>query len=107
MFFNRPYQDPFDRRNIHDEVSYWFHKLTRGIIHAPVRWRNTFLFIGSVVLAVIITLWLQQSLPQEAAFMAGIFVVAALLWVTEALPLFATALLVIGLEVLLLANPGG
>lgn len=39
--------------------------------------------------------------------MLGIFLLAALLWVTEALPLFATALLVIGLEIILLANPGG
>lgn len=46
-------------------------------------------------------------MPREAAFMAGIFVLAALLWVTEALPLFATALLVIGLQLVLLANPGG
>jgi solute carrier family 13 (sodium-dependent dicarboxylate transporter), member 2/3/5 len=45
-------------------------------------------------------------MPREAAFMAGIFVLAALLWVTEALPLFATALLVIGLQLVLLANPG-
>lgn len=46
-------------------------------------------------------------MPREAAFMSGIFVLAALLWVTAALPLFATALLVIGLEIILLANPGG
>jgi sodium-dependent dicarboxylate transporter 2/3/5 len=39
--------------------------------------------------------------------MGGIFVLAALLWVTEALPLFATALLLIGLQIILLANPGG
>jgi sodium-dependent dicarboxylate transporter 2/3/5 len=38
--------------------------------------------------------------------MAGIFVLAALLWVTEALPLFATSLLVVGLQMVLLANPG-
>lgn len=38
--------------------------------------------------------------------MGGVFVLAAMLWVTEALPLFATSLLVIGLEALLLANPG-
>jgi solute carrier family 13 (sodium-dependent dicarboxylate transporter), member 2/3/5 len=37
--------------------------------------------------------------------MAGISVLA-LLWVTEALPLFATSLLVIGLQMVLLANPG-
>jgi sodium-dependent dicarboxylate transporter 2/3/5 len=45
--------------------------------------------------------------PRESAFMAAILVLAALLWVTEALPLFATALLVLGLEIVLLANPGG
>lgn len=39
--------------------------------------------------------------------MAGIFVLAALLWATEALPLFATAILIIALEIILLANPGG
>lgn len=38
--------------------------------------------------------------------MAGIFVLAGLLWVTEALPLFATALLTIGLQIVLLSNPG-
>ena len=38
--------------------------------------------------------------------MAAIFVLAGLLWVTEALPLFATALVVIALEIVLLANPG-
>ncbi|HSJ96632.1 MAG TPA: DASS family sodium-coupled anion symporter [Myxococcota bacterium] len=50
---------------------------------------------------------LASHVPREAAFMAAIFVLAALLWVTEALPLFATALAVIGLEIVLLANPGG
>jgi solute carrier family 13 (sodium-dependent dicarboxylate transporter), member 2/3/5 len=45
--------------------------------------------------------------PREAVLMAGIFVLAAALWVTEALPLFVTALLVIGLQMLVLANPGG
>ena len=39
--------------------------------------------------------------------MGGIFLLAALLWVTEAIPLFTTSLLVIGLQVILLANPGG
>lgn len=47
------------------------------------------------------------SVPREAAFMAGIFVLAAFLWITDALPLFATSLLVIGLQAILLANPGG
>ena len=54
-------------------------------------------------------LWLFQmgNLSREAVYMAGIFVLAALLWATEALPLFATAILIIALEIILLANPGG
>ncbi len=39
--------------------------------------------------------------------MSGIFVLAAVLWMTEALPLFATSLLVIAAQIILLANPGG
>lgn len=49
----------------------------------------------------------MSGVPRQAAFMGGIFALAALLWVTEALPLFATSLLVIGLQAVLLANPGG
>ena len=62
-----------------------------------------------VSLAVLLTLALLRfsDWPREAALMAGIFVLAALLWVTEATTLFATSLLVIGLQVILLANPGG
>src|SRR5690606_30289331 len=45
-------------------------------------------------------------LPREAAFMGGILVSAAIRWRTQALPLFATSIAVIGLQVLLLANPG-
>jgi len=52
-------------------------------------------------------LFAWTELPREAVWMAGIFAVAAALWMTEALPLFVTSLLVIGLEIILLANPGG
>ena len=38
--------------------------------------------------------------------MSGIFVLAVLLWVTESLPLFATAIVIIALEIIFLANPG-
>lgn len=50
---------------------------------------------------------LAADWPREQAFMAGILVLAGLLWVTEAVPLFVTSLVVIGAEVVLLANPGG
>lgn len=60
--------------------------------------------VGAAILAA--HLLKSTSLPQEAILMAAIFVLAALLWVTEALPLFATALVVITLEIILIANPG-
>ena len=64
------------------------------------------MFLVSVFVSAGSTYLLLQTQKQEIAFMLGIFLLAALLWVTEALPLFATALLVIGLEIILLANPG-
>jgi sodium-dependent dicarboxylate transporter 2/3/5 len=65
--------------------------------------------LGSVAAALAATeaSFAGGTMPREAAFMAGIFVLAALLWMTGALPLFATALLVVGLQLVLLANPGG
>lgn len=38
--------------------------------------------------------------------MASIFILAGLLWVSEALPLFATALVIISLEIIFISNPG-
>lgn len=67
------------------------------------------LLLGSVAVAAI-AVWLLRETAEatrEAAWMGGIFVLAGMLWVTEALPLFATSLLVIGLQLMLLANPGG
>lgn len=45
-------------------------------------------------------------MSRPAVFMASIFVLAGLLWITEALPLFATALVIISLEIILISNPG-
>jgi solute carrier family 13 (sodium-dependent dicarboxylate transporter), member 2/3/5 len=59
----------------------------------------------SVALVLVLLAW--TDLPREAAFMSGIFLLAALLWSTEALPQATTALLALGLMILLLANPGG
>ena len=75
----------------------------------PPIWRRWAALAGSFAAALLSASWLshQSSVPQEAAYMGGIFVLAALLWVTEALPLFATSLLVIGLQIVFLANPGG
>ncbi len=47
------------------------------------------------------------TLPAGAKASLGIMVFAAALWVTEAMPAFAVALLVIGLQIAILGNPGG
>jgi solute carrier family 13 (sodium-dependent dicarboxylate transporter), member 2/3/5 len=74
----------------------------------PPRWRYSALAASVAAAAAIAYYGLAAgTIPREAAFMAAIFVLAAALWATEALPLFATALLVIGLQIVLLANPGG
>ncbi len=74
----------------------------------PGPWQGTSLLLIAILASIgtIQLLGLQPGIAREAAFMGGIFVLAAFLWVTEALPLFATSLLIIGLEMLLLANPG-
>jgi sodium-dependent dicarboxylate transporter 2/3/5 len=71
-------------------------------------WRLS-LFISFCLFTVALAAFLLKrgDLPRERIFMLGIFVLAVLLWVTEVLPLFATALLVIALQVILLANPAG
>lgn len=64
-------------------------------------------FIALMLFALLVLLLATYTeMPREAIYMAGIFVLSAYLWVTEALPLFATALLVIGLEIIFIANPG-
>nr|WKN37637.1 SLC13 family permease [Tunicatimonas sp. TK19036] len=74
----------------------------------PIISRHVLLFLASLLVALILVFWLsaQTNLPQEATYMMGIFVLAALLWMTEALPLFATAILIILLEIIFIANPG-
>lgn len=72
----------------------------------PIITKHFWMFLGSLAISTVATFLLLEQQKQEIAFMLVIFLLAALLWVTEALPLFATALLVIGLEIILLANPG-
>lgn len=75
-------------------------------IRRPLQSRNVVIGILALLAALLVVYLTADTLPRETALMAGIFVAAALLWATEALPLFATALLIIGLEIILLANPG-
>ncbi len=53
--------------------------------------------------------WLAPlpGMPESARAALAIVVLAAALWVSEAIPAFAVALLVIGLQVVVLGRPGG
>jgi sodium-dependent dicarboxylate transporter 2/3/5 len=62
----------------------------------------------AAVLAGTLTYWLMpESMEPGARRMASIFAVAVVLWVTEAIPLFATSLVVIALEAWWVAIPRG
>lgn len=66
------------------------------------------LIIGVTVAVAAVAYWLSRGVVDEmAARTLAIFVIAVWFWATEVLPLFATAFVVIGLEILLLASNGG
>lgn len=48
-----------------------------------------------------------QELDSDGRFTLGLLAFAAFLWISEAIPAFAVAVLVIGLEVVVLGMPGG
>jgi len=63
--------------------------------------------VWSLVAAAAVYWATRFGVPELGARALAILVLAAGLWATEALPLFATAFVVIGLEILLLAGDGG
>ncbi|MEM8558802.1 MAG: DASS family sodium-coupled anion symporter [Bacteroidota bacterium] len=95
------------RHHIRAEVAHTQRLLQTRIPGSKLRVQQAVGVVFAVIVALVVSAVVPEALPREARLMAGIFVLAALLWTTEALPLFATALLVIALEVVLLANPGG
>jgi len=100
----------WSRSSVRAEIAW--HRTRRTIrdvpqhVPRPLRSMNVLIALGALLAAVGIVAMTAPMLPRETALMAGIFGAAALLWATEALPLFATGLLIIGLEIILLANPG-
>lgn len=69
--------------------------------------RTPMLLALAGMLALTVYAALPADLNELARRTAAIFVVAAVLWSTEALPLFATSLLVISLQLLVLTGQGG
>jgi sodium-dependent dicarboxylate transporter 2/3/5 len=104
----RRVKDLLQRSSVRGELAW--HRLLHGavLVRGPLTSRHVVEVLVVLLAAVAATAAaFLGGWPQEAAYMTGIFVAAALLWVMEALPLFATALLVVGLEIILLGNPGG
>jgi sodium-dependent dicarboxylate transporter 2/3/5 len=64
--------------------------------------------IVATIGASVFTYWVARFFVDElAARSLSVFVIAAVFWATETLPLFATSFVVIGLEIIFLATEGG
>jgi len=75
----------------------------KSILKCPAVWKAAL----SLVIATSVWYWMPDS-ASEAARRAGfIFVFAACFWSLEIIPLYATSLLVVLLNIFLLARPGG
>jgi solute carrier family 13 (sodium-dependent dicarboxylate transporter), member 2/3/5 len=75
-------------------------------VRSPLKTGGLGLLVVALAGGVGFLIVMKAGWPREMAFMAAIAVLAAGLWVTEVVPLYATALLVLLLELVLLANPG-
>ena len=97
----------YPARKLADAVAFIGQTSRLNTIAPPVSRRELSIFFTAFIPAALVVYYLlgKPHIPSEASWMAGIFTLACLLWATEALPLFATALLIIGLEILLLVNP--
>ena len=81
-------------------------------LHEIMHRRRSPTLHGSVIVltlaaATLVYALLPSSMDELSRRTAAIFVIAAVFWATEVLPLYATSLCVIGLEILLLAGKGG
>lgn len=96
-------------RKLEEGLDYIYGYDTHAKVNPPIDTRILSIFLTVLVISGYVTYKVFQlpDVRQEAAWMAGIFTFACLLWITEALPLFATGILIIGLEIIFVANPGG
>jgi solute carrier family 13 (sodium-dependent dicarboxylate transporter), member 2/3/5 len=69
--------------------------------------RRTALLVGTILLAIGAYWATRGPLGELEARAFSIVVIAAAFWATEALPLFATAFVVVGLQIVFLAGDGG
>jgi solute carrier family 13 (sodium-dependent dicarboxylate transporter), member 2/3/5 len=71
------------------------------------RHRHTAVIAGTLCLAIAVYWASREAVGEMGARTLSIIVIAAIFWATEVLPLFATAFVVVGLEILALATHGG
>ncbi|MEZ6191377.1 MAG: DASS family sodium-coupled anion symporter [Phycisphaerales bacterium] len=69
--------------------------------------RRTLICATTAVIAVATYFLLPKSMDELARRTVTIFIVAAIFWATEVLPLYATSLCIVGMEILFLADKGG
>ena len=77
------------------------------VLHARLATSHGVAIVVTLAAAGAVYWSLLPVIPERAARAASVLVIAAGFWATEALPLFATAFVVIGLEIVLLADVGG
>lgn len=72
-----------------------------------IDWKPPLIILGTIVLAVGAYLMLPGDMNELAKRAVAIFIIAAVFGATDVIPLYATSLCLIGLQVLLLAHHGG
>ncbi|MFA9478627.1 DASS family sodium-coupled anion symporter [Phycisphaerales bacterium AB-hyl4] len=72
-----------------------------------IEWKRPAIIVGTIVLATIVYLLMPADMNELAKRAVAIFIIAAVFWATEVIPLYATSLCLVGLQVLLLAHHGG
>ncbi|MEX2388374.1 MAG: DASS family sodium-coupled anion symporter [Phycisphaeraceae bacterium] len=70
-------------------------------------WKTPAIIVGTIALATLAYLFLPGDMNELAKRAVAIFIIAAIFWATEVIPLYATSLCLVGLQVLLLAHNGG
>lgn len=69
--------------------------------------RHTLIMVGTLAVAIAAYWYTRNTVPELAARTLSIFIIAAVFWAAEVLPLFATAFVVLGLNIVFLASDGG
>ncbi len=75
--------------------------------HSKTWTRSAVLCTATAVVGFVVYFVMPSDMNELARRTAAIFIIAAIMWATEALPLFATSFVIIALQILFLADQGG